>query len=119
MEQALEQWLADQDFPGLNWPCLKAHLGHGSALLMLDGVDEVPPVRQADGEEWYPREMLLAGLAESVARWTKAGNRVLVTSRPYGLNAEQQRRLALPPAPILGLDQPLQSLLVRRWFIRL
>jgi predicted NACHT family NTPase len=63
--------------------------------------------------------MLLAGLADAVARWTGAGNRVLVTSRPYGLNAEQQRKLAQPHAPILGLDQPLQALLVRRWFVRL
>jgi hypothetical protein len=119
MEQALERWLADQQYPDLDWTCLKAHLDHGSALLMLDGVDEVPPIRKADGEEWYPREMLLSGLADAVARWIEAGNRLLVTSRPYALNAEQQRRLALAHAPILGLDQSLQALLVRRWFIRL
>jgi hypothetical protein len=119
LERALERWLADRKHPGIDATCLKAHLDDGSALLILDGVDEVPPIRKTDGEEWYPREMLLAGLAEAVARWTKAGNRVLVTSRPYGLNAEQQRRLALAHAPILGLDQPLQALLVRRWFIRL
>ena len=119
LELALERWLADQGYPGMDWPCLKAHLDDGSALLMLDGVDEVPPIRKADDDEWYPREMLLAGLPEAVARWTQAGNRVLVTSRPYGLNAEQQRKLGLSHAPILGLDQTLQSLLVRRWFIRL
>jgi len=119
LERALECWLADQQYPGMNWPCLKGHLEHGSALLMLDGVDEVPPTRKTDGAEWYPREMLLTGLAEAVASWTEAGNRVLVTSRPYGLNSEQQRKLALSPAPILGLDQELQALLVRRWFLRL
>ena len=81
---------------------------------MLDRVDELPPIRKADGEEWYPREMLLSGLAEAVARWTKVGNRVLMTSQPYGLNAEPQRRLALAHAPLLGLDQPLQAPLVRR-----
>jgi hypothetical protein len=119
LEQALERWLADQKYPGIDWACVQGHLDAGTALLMLDGVDEVPPVRRADGQEWYPREMLLAGLADAVARWTGAGNRLLVTSRPYGLNAEQQRKLALPHAPILSLDQPLQALLVRRWFVRL
>jgi hypothetical protein len=119
LEHVLELWVADQKFPGLDWTCLKAHLDGGSAVLMLDGVDEAPPIRKANGEEWYPREMLLSGLAEAVARWTKVGNRVLVTGRPYGLNAEQQRNLALPHGRILGLDQPLQALLVRRWFIRL
>jgi hypothetical protein len=121
LEHAFQLWLADQKYPGLglDWPCLQGHLEHGSALLMLDNVDEVPPIRKTDDNPWYPREMLLTGLAEAVAIWTKAGNRVLVTGRPYGLNAEQQRKLALQPAPILGLDQELQSLLVRRWFRRL
>lgn len=119
LEQALRHWLADQKYPGMDWACLKAHLDHGSALLIFDGVDEVPSIREAHAEEWYPREMLLAGLAEGLAYWTKAGNRVLVTSRPYGLSGEQLRRLGLFHAPILGLDQPLQELLVRRWFVRL
>lgn len=119
LEQAFERWLADQKYPGMDWACLRAHLEDGTALLMLDGVDEVPPVRKTDHDEWYPREMMLAGFAEAVARWTKAGNRVLVTSRPYGLDSEQERKLALAAAPILGLDQTLQGLLVRRWFIRL
>jgi len=45
-------------------------------------------------------------LAEAVARWAKAGNRVLVTSRPYGLDGRSSRTWGLPPAPILGLDSP-------------
>lgn len=119
LTQALHRWVDEQTFPGVDGACVASHLEHGSALLMLDGVDEVPPVRAADGEDWYPREMLLTGLAEAVARWTKAGNLVLVTSRPYGLDSRQQQNLGLMPAPILGLDQPLQALLVRRWFVRL
>lgn len=119
IESALESWLADQKYPGLEWACLKAHLESGSALLMLDGVDEVPPTHKTDGVEWFPRQMLLTGLAEAVARWSHAGNRVLLTSRPYGLNSEQQRRLGLVHAPILDLDPPRQELLVHRWFVRL
>jgi hypothetical protein len=115
----LSNWVDDQRYPGVDGALVLAHLAHGSALLMLDGVDEVPPVHQDGDRPWYPREMLLTGLSEAVARWTKAGNRLLVTSRPYGLDGHQQQRLGLPAVPILGLDPPLQALLVRRWFVRL
>ncbi len=49
----------------------------------------------------------------------QSGNRVLVTSRPYGVDASRQQRLGLLHAPIQGLDPELQKLLVRRWFVRL
>ena len=48
--------------------------------------------------------------------WTECGNRVLITSRPYGLDDEQVRRLGLDHAPIEGLSDSLQSLLATRWF---
>jgi formylglycine-generating enzyme required for sulfatase activity len=79
----------------------------------------VPPVRGTDSTQWYPREMLIDGLSEAVARWTQAGNRLLVTSRPYGLDGEQRRKLGLLNADISSLDEELQALLVRRWFLRL
>ena len=41
---------------------------------------------------------------------------MLVTSRPYGLNAAEVRRLGLRSVTIADLDRPLQELLVRRWF---
>jgi len=53
--QALERWVNEQTFPGVDGSCVTSHLEHGSALLMLDGVDEVPPVRKADGDDWFPR----------------------------------------------------------------
>ena len=116
LERALEQWLADQKAPGMARGCLEAHLKNGSALLMLDGVDEVPFIRKSNEHEWYPREMLLGVLAAAVKQWTGVGNRVLVTSRPYGLDPRQQRRLGLQHAPIQAMDGELQALLVRRWF---
>ncbi len=119
LEQALGKWLTEPDPPCMEWACLKAHLDAGKAVLMLDGVDEVPFMHNNAGHEWYPREMLLDALAETVKRWTGAGNRVLVTSRPYGLAGEQQQRLGLEYAPIQGMDAELQALLVRRWFIAL
>jgi len=51
------------EFPCLDWACVKSHLEQGSALVMLDGMDEVPPVRREDGDDWFPREMLLTGVA--------------------------------------------------------
>ncbi len=102
LEKALDNWVMDQKPPGLDWACVKAHLDNGSALLMLDGVDEVPSLHTKNDGEWYPRTMLLEVLADAVGRWTKANNRVLVTSRPYGLDAHQQQKLHLLPAPIQG-----------------
>ncbi len=119
LEDALAAHLAQGDWGGLSWSCVAAHLERGSALLILDGVDEVPPLVGQEREQWYPREMLLNALAAAVARWDAAGNRVLVTSRPYGLNEDQRRALGLPHAPIDALDAELQQLLVRRWFYRL
>ena len=98
---------------------MQAHLTNGSAMLMLDGIDEVPTLHKAGGVEWYPRQMLLDVLAVAAKRWTGVGNRVLVTSRPYGVDPNRQQRLGLLHAPIQGLDVELQKLLVRRWFVRL
>ena len=119
LEDAFAAHLGQGDWGGLSWPCVKAHLERGSALLILDGVDEVPPLLGQEPDQWYPREMLLAALSAAVARWDQAGNRVLVTSRPYGLNENQRRGLGLLHAPINALDAELQQLLVRRWFYRL
>ncbi|MFO1113838.1 MAG: hypothetical protein U1E35_08295, partial [Rhodospirillales bacterium] len=58
----------------------------------------------------------LSGLADALPVWLKAGNRVLLTSRPYGLDAGGLHRLGLPPAELEPLPQDLQDLFVRRWF---
>jgi len=84
--------------------------------LILDGVDEVP-LTQGDGRQaWQPRAMLLAGLAAAIPGWLAPGNRVLLTSRPYGVRETEGRKLALRHAPIDDLAGPGQALLVRRWF---
>ena len=119
LERALGAWLAEQKPHGPDWGCVQAHLENGSTVLMLDGVDEVPPLRTTQRDEWYPRQILLDVLPEALKRWTEAGNRVLVTSRPYGVDSNQLQQLGVLNAPIQGLDQELQKLLVRRWFVRL
>lgn len=97
----------------------RRHLAQGSALLVLDGVNEVP-VAAAEGKtRWSPRALLVSGLANSCKAWTTAGNRVLVTSRPYGLTASDAAGLGISSAPVHDLDPRLRELLVRRWFQQL
>ena len=119
LETAFESWFSALEPRGLNWGCLRAHLNYGSTMLLLDGVDEVPPAHVTDGKEWSPREMLLDALTKALKRWTEAGNRVLLTSRPYGLEGSGPKKLGLESAPIQGMDQELQYLLTRRWFVQL
>jgi len=105
-ERVLGAWI-DRTAPGgLAGELVIAHLKAGSALLLLDGADEVPPA---------PRALLLAALSQAIPGWAPA-NRVLVTSRPYGLSDSDVRQLGLPAAPIQALVPPMQDLLVRRWF---
>ena len=116
LEDALHRWL-DEKQPGqLSWACVSGHLQRGRVLIMLDGFDEVPIRVGPDDSAYHPRQMLLEGLADAVPHWTGQGNRVLVTSRPYGLNAVEARRLGLRSVTIADLDAPLQGLLVGRWF---
>lgn len=97
---------------GLSGAVFRAELKAGRCLLILDGVDEVPESRGDD----LPRRNLLSGLADALPAWRKAGNWLLLTSRPYGLEAEDLRRLGLPLAELAELPHELQTLFVRRWF---
>ncbi|WP_374474850.1 SUMF1/EgtB/PvdO family nonheme iron enzyme [Zoogloea sp.] len=112
LEASLAGWL-DKTRPGeLTGEVFQAELKAGRCLLILDGVDEVPESRGDD----LPRRNLLTGLADALPAWRKAGNWLLLTSRPYGLEAEDQRRLGLPTAELADLPYPLLRLFVRRWF---
>lgn len=116
LQQGLERWLGEIRPSGLDHSLLAAHIAEGKALLILDGVDEVPLSHTRGSQLWAPRRLLLDGVAEAVAAWEKSGNRILVTSRPYGLTADDQARLGLPHAPIEEFADPQQDLLARRWF---
>ena len=73
-------------------------------------------LRTRNGATVYPRELLLSGLADALPAWEEAGNRTLLTSRPYGLDEAGLARLGLPRAPLEPLPKPLQELFVARWF---
>jgi hypothetical protein len=116
LEETLAAWVDQSLADRLTSENLLAHLRAGTAFLLLDGLDEVPVSDTREGATVYPRDLLLTGLADALPVWLKAGNRVLLTSRPYGLDEDGLRKLGLPQAPLEPLPQPLQELFVARWF---
>lgn len=114
LEDALATWADRLD--GLSAGTVKAHIKAGSAFLLLDGLDEVPVSGTREGHAVFPRELLLSGLADALPEWLQAGNRILLTSRPYGLDEAGLHRLRLPQATLEPLPRELQDLFVQRWF---
>ncbi len=115
-ELAMKNWIEGKKFGGLAWSTVQDHLDAGLTLLIFDGVDEVPLERIKPDHAAEPRTLLLSGLSNAIDHWRSKGNRVLVTSRPYGLTDAQSRRLGLDHEPVAELPRELQELLVRRWF---
>jgi hypothetical protein len=118
-EDALMWWVERKQLPGVTRDLVVAHLKAGTLLLMLDGVDEIPLSDGDDGQASEPRSMFLSGLADAGSGWIRTGNRLLLTSRPYGLTVAQTNQLRFETADIVELTNEVQSLLVRRWFHRL
>ena len=116
LEAALAAWV-DADPPaGLTGALVRAHLRAGSLLLLLDGLDEVPASEIRGGRTVFPRHLLLSGLADALLAWRKSGNRIVLTSRPYGLDQPGLPRPDLPEAPVEPLPQAAQRLFIARWF---
>jgi formylglycine-generating enzyme required for sulfatase activity len=101
---------------GLDAATAQAHIDAGTALLILDGVDEVPVSHGAGAGSWHPREQVVAALADACPTWCRAGNRLLLTSRPYGLADERAASMGLSAAPLHLLPRALQKLLAEHWF---
>jgi formylglycine-generating enzyme required for sulfatase activity len=119
---ALQHWLDKTRPGGLTWSDVASHLARGSLLLILDGIDELPASDGEGAEAWSPREAWLARLTAAATGWLKDQNRLLATSRPYGLTPEQVRQLAragLVEASLDPLPDELQDLLAARWFVAL
>jgi len=112
-EQSLGASLDKTKPGGLDAAAFFEELKAGRALLILDGVDEVPETLPGGHR---PRQNLITGLADALPGWLQQGNRVLLTSRPYGLNDADRRRLNLPLAELAELPEALQHTFVRRWY---
>lgn len=105
---------------GLSGAQVLQWLQAGRVLLTLDGVDEVPLEHGAEDARWEPRRVLLDALPGAVACWLKDGNRVMITSRPHGVDAVSRRRLenaGLRYTQLQPLPTELQDLLAQRWFV--
>jgi formylglycine-generating enzyme required for sulfatase activity len=116
LETAIGHWVEHVKPDGLDARLIQLHIEAGTALLILDGVDEVPLSHASSSGRWHPRDQILSALADSCPVWCHAGNRLLLTSRPYGLSDDQARQTTLGAAPLQLLPPKLQRLLAERWF---
>jgi len=116
LEQGLARWLDSKGPDGLTGQDLLDWLAQGRCLLIFDGFDEVPERHRTPDGISYPRETLLSGLEHALPDWQLVGNRVLLTSRPYGLSDAERRRLGLDESPLQPLPTELQQLFIRRWY---
>ncbi|MEO0974034.1 MAG: SUMF1/EgtB/PvdO family nonheme iron enzyme, partial [Pseudomonadota bacterium] len=117
---ALGEWVALKRWGEgtLTRSLFEAHRAAGTLLLLLDGVDEVPiegPLT-TDGRATYPRRALLSGLVNALDEDTSTANRVLLTSRPYGLSTNDEAQLPLDRHTLSALPQALQNGFIDQWF---
>lgn len=113
---ALCAWVEHGKPHGLDGTSLRALLAKGQCLLIFDGVDELPLSVDEGGRDHRPRASFLSGLADALRRWGADGNRVVLTSRPYGLQSDERGALALAATEIAPLPDSLQELFVHRWY---
>jgi formylglycine-generating enzyme required for sulfatase activity len=113
LEDSLAGWLDATRPGGLSGAVFREELAAGRCLLILDGVDEIPETLPGGHR---PRRNFVTGLADARPGWLKRGNRVLLTSRPYGLCDDDRRRLRLTGAELAELPEALQETFVRRWY---
>ena len=73
VENAISRWIEAKRPDSLDGNLALAHLAHGSALLILDGMDEVPVTARTSEGRWHPRQSLLNTLAEACPSWILAG----------------------------------------------
>ena len=76
-------------------------------------MDEIPETLPGGH---LPRRNFITGLTDALPAWLKRGNRVLLTSRPYGLRDDDRRRLGLTVEELAELPEELQDTFVRRWY---
>jgi formylglycine-generating enzyme required for sulfatase activity len=116
LEQSLAAWLEVTQVKAINAWDIEAHCERGTLLLVMDGLDEVPNSCEFGNHIWSPRTLLLSTLKTTLAHWIRRGNRILVTSRPHGLDEAEVQAMGLAHVKIGPLPLSLQELLVIRWF---
>ncbi|MBN1466755.1 SUMF1/EgtB/PvdO family nonheme iron enzyme, partial [candidate division KSB1 bacterium] len=113
------QGYVENRLSGIDWRTMERFLNNGKVVLLLDGVDEIPISAGENKDTCYPREMILSGLKSCIPEWIKMDNRVLLTSRPYGVTTADEEQLGLGRADVIDLPPQLQHLFIHRWFTAL
>ncbi len=116
LEESISCWLDEKKPHGLDSTTFERNLKAHNLLLIFDGVDEVPETYDQGGHSIYPRHALITGLADALPQWCADDQRILVTSRPYGLESNERDRLGLREAVLLALTRNQQQLFIERWF---
>ena len=116
LENAFGHWLDRTEPGGLTGSTWRALIEKGDCLMILDGVDELQTLYKEGRQSHRLRSNFLTGLADALPYWLKQKNRILLTSRPYGLASADRGRLGLAMAELQPLDTPLQHTFIRRWF---
>ncbi|NOZ54792.1 MAG: SUMF1/EgtB/PvdO family nonheme iron enzyme [Gammaproteobacteria bacterium] len=116
LEDTLAKWLDKTQPGGLNGTAWRDLIKNGDCLMILDGVDELQTLYKEGKQSHRPRSNFLSGLADALPHWQRQKNRILLTSRPYGVSSADQQRLGLEIAELQPLDEPLQHTFIRRWF---
>ncbi len=116
LEDAFAHWLDRTQPGGLNGSSWRALIDSGECLMILDGVDELQTLYRKGGQSHLPRANFLSGLGDALPYWLQRNNRVLLTSRPYGLSSPDQQKLGLATTELQVLETPLQHTFIRRWF---
>jgi len=111
-----QTWKSDATESYMSWATAREHLEAGNALIVLDGVDEIPPDWDSGTGRLSSRKPFLKAMLDAAELWTSKGSRVLITSRPYALTESDAAGAGLQYAEIEPLPPELQSLFVRRWF---
>ena len=112
LEESLSGWLDHTRPGGLTAAVFREELTDGRCLLILDGVDEVPETLPG---AHLPRRNFITGLADALPDWLERGNRVLLTSRPYGLRDDDRRPWA-DRGGAGGTARTPTDTFVRRWY---
>ncbi len=117
LEDAICRWVDKKRPDGLDSDLFRAHLAHGSALLILDGMDEVP-VEQHDQRRQVASAPAAALGARRRVPGMERGGQPAAAHEPT-LRSHRGSRPAstgLGPAPLQPLPRELQTLLAHRWF---
>ena len=117
LEEAIGRWVDQKRPDGLDSRLLRAHLAYGSALLVLDGMDEVPVGQKTDRRQVASAPTTAVGARRCVPDLDR-GRQSRCCSRAVRMAFPRRRPRGRPrrSAPLQPLPGELQTLLAHRWF---